>query len=83
MKKSIFLFFAAILCAMSVSAKVIYLNTGGSGLWNQGGATFGVYAWKDGGQSTKTMMTLVPNEADIFQAEIVDEATKCIFFTYE
>ena len=79
MKKSIFLIFAAILCAMSVNAKTIYLNTGGSGLWNQEGATFGVHAWKDGGQSTTTMMTLVPNEADIFQAEIVDEATKCIF----
>ena len=77
MKKSIFLFFAAILCAMSVSAKVIYLKPGP---WQTNdGATFGVYAWKDGGASSSVAMTLVPNTTNVFQAEVTDEATKCIF----
>ena len=76
MKKSIFLIFAALLCAMSVDAKTIYLKPGP---WQADGATFGVFAWKDGGASTSIMMTLVPNTTDVYQAEVTDQATKCIF----
>ena len=75
MKKSIFLFFAAILCAMSVSAKTIYLHTGGGGLWNQGGAQFGCHTW---GKTEKSgFMTHV--EGDIYSFETDDANTDVIF----
>lgn len=47
MKKSIFLFFAAILCATSAWGYNLYLYTGTFGSWNDSGATFKVYTTKD------------------------------------
>ena len=43
MKKSIFLFFAAILCAMTANAEKIYLKP--SGDWMSAGAIFYVWSW--------------------------------------
>ena len=72
MKKSIFLFFAAILCSMSVDAKVIYLK---AGKWTDGGAKFGCHTW---GSSDKSgFMTHV--EGDIYQFETPDANTDVIF----
>lgn len=72
MKKSIFLFFAAILCAMSVSAKVIYLQ---AGKWTDGGAKFGCHTW---GSSDKSgFMTHV--EGNIYKFETPDANTDVIF----
>ena len=75
MKKSIFLFFAAILCAMSVSAKTIYLNTGGSSLWNQAGAKFGCWTW--GSSDQGDLMSHL--EGDIWAYETSDANTDVIF----
>lgn len=47
MKKSIFLFFAAILCATSAWGYNLYLYTGTFGSWNDSGATFKVYTTED------------------------------------
>ena len=70
--KKIFLFFAAILCAMSVSAKVIYLK---AGKWTDGGAKFGCHTW---GSSDKSgFMTHV--EGDIYKFETPDANTDVIF----
>ena len=72
MKKSIFLFFAAILCSMSVDAKVIYLK---AGKWTDGGAKFGCHTW---GSSDKSgFMTHV--EGDIYKFETPDANTDVIF----
>ena len=72
MKKSIFLFFAAILCAMSVSAKTVYLK---AGQWTDGGAKFGCHTW---GSSDKSgFMTHV--EGDIYSFETLDANTDVIF----
>ena len=72
MKKTIFLFFAAILCAMSVSAKTIYLK---AGKWTDGGAKFGCHTW---GSSDKSgFMTHV--EGDIYKFETLDANTDVIF----
>lgn len=72
MKKSIFLFFAAILCATSVDAKTIYLNTGGSGLWDQAGALFTAKV-----SDTEYDMTKV--FGSYYEGAIPDDATKVTF----
>ncbi len=72
MKKSIFLFFAAILCAMSVSAKTVYLNTGGSGLWNQADAWFAMYLCNGTEDAKWYKMTAVPNAPDVYQVDVDD-----------
>lgn len=50
-----------------VSGKTIYLNTGGSGLWNQGGAWFQAWIWGDGDQWVTFKET---DEADIYSVEV-------------
>ena len=57
MKKSIFLFFAAILCAMSVSAKMVYLKP--SDNWKEAGAIFYVWYWTGSGSGTAGKLNYV------------------------
>ncbi len=72
MKKSIFLFFAAILCAMSANAKTVYLK---AGLWDVDGAKFGCHTW---GSSDKSgFMTHVAG--DVYSFETLDANTDVIF----
>ena len=68
MKKSIFLFFAAILCAMSVSAKVIYFKPNGN--WAQGGANFYAHVWGGSGVSSPVKFTPVATDPDVYEAEV-------------
>ena len=73
MKKSIFLFFAAILCAMSANAaqvtpngKYFYFKT--SSTWNVDNPRYAVYfAWRNGGAEDKTWVSCqtVPGTTDI------------------
>ena len=73
MKKSIFLFFAAILCAMSAGAaqvtpngKYFYFKT--SSTWNVDNPRYSVYfAWRNGGGEDKTWASCktVPGTTDI------------------
>ena len=74
MKKTISLLFA-LACVFSLSAKTIYLNTGGSSLWGTSSPEFFVHAW--GAGDTDVHMTLL--SGDIYQAEIPDGSTSCIF----
>ncbi|MBO5405584.1 MAG: starch-binding protein [Paludibacteraceae bacterium] len=72
MKKSIFLFFAAILCAMTANAKTVYLK---AGLWDVDGAKFGCHTW---GSSDKSgFMTHVAG--DVYSFETLDANTDVIF----
>ena len=68
MKKSIFLFFAAILCAMSVSAKVIYFKPNGN--WAQANANFYAYVWGGSGATSPVKFTPVATDPTVYQAEI-------------
>ncbi len=76
MKKSISLLFA-LACMFSLSAKTIYLNTGGSGLWGQASPEFFIHAW--GAGDTDVHMTAVNNDPLTYQAEVPDGTTQCIF----
>lgn len=75
MKKCYFLTMALILGAMTMSAKTIYLNTGGSSLWNQAGAKFEAWAW--GGTTDEAWydFTLVDGETEIYKTEMPDDRT--------
>lgn len=77
MKKSISLLFA-LACIFSLSAKTIYLNTGGSSLWGQASPEFFVHAWIDDSYAD-VHMTVLANDPLVYQAEIPDGSTNCLF----
>ena len=68
MKKSIFLFFAAILCAMSVSAKVIYFKPNSN--WAQANANFYAHVWGGSGATSPVKFTPVATDPAVYQAEV-------------
>ena len=68
MKKTIFLFFAAILCAMSVSAKVIYFKPNGN--WAQANANFYAHVWGGSGATSPVKFTQVATDASFYEAEV-------------
>ena len=71
--KKLFSFVCALVCAMSLNAaKTIYLNTGGSDLWEQSGAVFVE------GVSDKDM-TAVEGAFGYYQVSIDDSQTKVKF----
>ena len=71
--KKIFSFVCALVCAMSLNAaKTIYLNTGGSDLWEQGGAVFVE------GVSDKDM-TAVDGAFGYYQVSVDDSQTTVKF----
>ena len=70
MKKSIFLFFAAILCAMSVSAKTIYLKPNSN--WTQSNAWFAVCLCNGSEAPNWHKMTKSTADPSIYQVEIAD-----------
>ena len=74
MKKTL-IFAISALCTLTLSAKRIYLDTGGSSKWNQAGATFFIHAWGGGDQDVK--MALV--SGDIYSADIEDARTSLLF----
>ena len=70
MKKSIVLFFAAILCAIGVQAKVIYLKPNSN--WTQSNAWFAVHLCNGSETASWHKMTLVPGESNVYLVEIDD-----------
>ena len=54
----------------------IYLNTGGSNLWNKDGAGFWAYVWKEADNSNYKMELV---EGDIYKVEIPSHYTNIIF----
>lgn len=70
--KKLFSFVCALVCAMSLSAKTIYLNAGGSSLWDKEGAVFVEdISDKD--------MTAVEGAFGYYQVSIEDSQTKVKF----
>ena len=75
-KKKFFFVFACVMCAASVSAKTIYLNAGGSSLWDQGGAVFFAHSWS-GDNYSDVKMGLVT--AGVYSADIPDSYGSIVF----
>ena len=75
--KKLFSHWCALLFAFSLSAKTIYLNTGGNTLWGQASPEFFIHAW--GAGDADVHMTVLANEPLVYQAEIPDGSTNCIF----
>jgi len=76
MKKTLLLVIG-IACAMAMHARVIYLNTGGSSLWNPTESEFFCQSWSD--NASKQEVQLVQVNDLIFKAEIDDAHTNIIF----
>jgi uncharacterized secreted protein with C-terminal beta-propeller domain len=64
-------------CATVLSAKNIYLNTGGASLWNQANAKFFVHSWNTNGDYVDVRMS--DHEGDIYQVNIPDDYDYIIF----
>lgn len=77
--KKIFTLFAAILCGLAMNAKTIYLNTGGSDLWETDGANhFAVWHWQGSGDGQwSSWMTHVTG--NVWSAEIADASDQVVF----
>lgn len=76
--KKFFFILTAFVCAMSLQARTIYLNAGGSALWDQGGAVFFVHSWEGTNTNEKDLkMSLVG--VGVYGVEAPDENSKIIF----
>ena len=73
--KKIYTLFAALLCLTAVSAKTIYLNPGGSSLWDQAGAVFFIHSW--GAGDSDDMMSSIGD--GIYSADIPDANSNLLF----
>ena len=71
--KKIFLFVAAMVCAMSLQAKTIYLD---ANIWDVDGPTFFVHAWYD--QSYEDVK-MTPVSGSLYSATIADANSQIIF----
>jgi len=58
------------------AGRVIYLNTGGSSLWDQGGAKFAIWFFNPGPGTFTDFMTPVEGETGIYKATIDFNDTK-------
>ena len=76
MKKSLLVLFG-IACAMTMHARVIYLNAGGKSLWNPSESEFFCLSWNDNAAKQEVQLTKV-NEL-VFKAEIDDAHTSIMF----
>lgn len=56
--------------------KTIYLNTGGTGLWNTDNAKFFVHSWNETGHADLQMML---HEADVYKVSIPEDHNSIIF----
>lgn len=75
--KKVFLLAVGALIALTLSAKTIYLNTGGPSLWNQAGAVFFTHSW--GGGAAEQDLQMVKVNDNVFSADINDNHTSIIF----
>ena len=77
--KKIFTFLAVMVCTISLSAKTIYLNTGGADFWEKDQTNkFAVWAWQGSSEGTwSAWMTNV--SGNVWSATIGDNCDKVIF----
>lgn len=80
MKKSIFLIFATLLCAVSMQAKKIYLFP--SSDWQSSSAKFGLHTWNasnDSDNKSQLMTKINGVTPVVYEADIPDSHNKVIF----
>jgi len=75
--RKLFLLAAAAICSLSLSAKTIYLNTGGNDLWGQADPVFFVHSWASEQDNADVKMDHVAGS--IFSAEINDGHGNVLF----
>ncbi len=81
MKKVVAIVLVIVSSVVSLSAKTIYLNTGGEALWNQAGAKFAVWHWQGSTDGTwSAWMTNV--SGDVYSATISDNSDQVIFVRF-
>ncbi len=75
--KKIFLYLAALLCAMSLQAKTIYLKTTGTG-WEDGGCNkFAVWYWNPGPGAWSDLM--IKSGPGVWKTTVPDGQTQLVF----
>ena len=75
--KKIFLYLAALLCAMSLQAKTIYLKTTGTG-WEDGGCNkFAVWYWNPGSGAWSDLM--IKSGPGVWKTTVPDGQTQLVF----
>ena len=73
--KKLSLLTTAVLCTLWLSAKTIYLNTGGTNLWGADNATFFIHSW--GNVDSDVQMTQL--SGDVYSANIPDANNNLLF----
>lgn len=68
-----------LMATTAIAGRTIYLNAGGSDLWDQAGAKFAAYTFDPGAGTFSSFMTLVSGETGIYKATINITDTKVIF----
>ena len=77
--KKLFFLLACALSAVAIQARTIFLDTGGSTLWNQYSAVFFVRSWSGTGSNVQDLKMTATYNADIFLVDVPDENEKIIF----
>lgn len=77
--KKILTLLIAVLCVAGINAKTIYLNTGGSELWNKDGAVFFVHSWT-GTDGNITDIKMTAASGDVYRADNVPDGNEKIIF---
>lgn len=74
--KKLFLFLAAAVCSLTMSAKAVYLDTNGPGYWGDNYPEFFIWSWNDDGGVATPMKHV---EDDVYYGIIPEEHVKLLF----
>ena len=78
MRKRFLLLILSAVCCFSLNARILYLDTGGSSLWETGGAQFAVWHWQ--GSNSGSWSALMTNvSGSVWQTTINDASDHVIF----
>lgn len=77
--KKITLLAALLMATTMMFGRTVYLNAGGSGLWDQDGAQFAAYTFTPSAGVFSSFMTPVSGETGLFETTVNDTDTKIIF----
>lgn len=63
--------------------KTIYLNAGGSDLWDRDGAKFGVWSWSSSISGSWSSFMTLSNDAGYYKVDINSGCNQCIFVRFK
>lgn len=78
MKKIFSIVALSLMSIVAMNAKTLYLNTGGSDLWDQADAKFAIWHWQDDNQGQWSAF-MTKGADGIYSAEIAESSNKVIF----